>query len=144
MILFFSYNCKFCIEILNLLDNTDLKDKTQMVCIDGVRNLPSFLKVVPTFFIGGNVIEGKDNCIDYIKKNSKQTTQPIKGVDMMSNLTFEGLDNTQQPDTNFSYLNSKEPQLTVEQSKMQMSAKLDQMDFNKKLEELQSMRNNLN
>lgn len=138
--LFFSNYCKYSIELLNLLQNTTLNNKFKLVCIDGISNHPSFLKVVPTLYIDSKIIEGQ-SCKQYIESNSKPLEKKIEGTYLNSNMSFSNIDGSEH-DTSFSYIN-KSSQSTIPTNKMKMSETLKQMDFNKKLEELQQIRNEM-
>lgn len=51
-ICFYSNNCKFCVDIIDKVKNTPLKDNLMYVCVDDPQiQLPNFITVVPTIYL---------------------------------------------------------------------------------------------
>jgi len=51
-ICFYSNNCKFCVDIIDKVKTTPLKDELMYVCVDDPNiQLPNFISVVPTIYL---------------------------------------------------------------------------------------------
>ena len=68
-ILFYSNFCQYCKEFNNEINNLNIKFIG--ICVDGNRNLPNYVKSVPTIAVNNNIIAG-DNVFKWIEN--------IKGI----------------------------------------------------------------
>ena len=94
-ILFFSNYCQHCKEVLEKINNYNLKEQINLNCVDNNRkNLPAFLKSVPTMVIPlENKLVVGDDVFSWINNEiSKKTTKnesPLNNNEEISPWTNE-------------------------------------------------------
>lgn len=69
-VLYYSQNCTYSKEILDLLKNSNLVDQYELTCIDSMRKLPTFIDRVPIMFHNNKVLhdEGLFNYMEHVSK----------------------------------------------------------------------------
>jgi len=89
-ILFYSNFCEYCKEFNNEINNLNIKFIG--ICVDGNRNLPNYVKSVPTIAVNNNIITG-DNVFKWLENiksvshtNSGQQANQNMGQQMNQNM----------------------------------------------------------
>ena len=107
VILFYSEKCTHSNKALAIIKKNNLSIDKQS--IDMLKQIPSFLKVVPTILIqkDSKILEGKD-VFEYLNKNTSDSSiQPFFSNEMTGYSDgYSYLDNSSQINHSYEYLNS--------------------------------------
>lgn len=116
-ILFYSKECAHSMNLIKDMNNMDLSIEVQLVDINEIDTIPSFLDRVPTLFLKEeSKILHDEELFDYISKHEKNV-EPfmIKEMKGLSD-SYSFMEDEIQLDHGYVFLDRGEPQITTNKS----------------------------
>ena len=105
-ILYYSQNCSYSTEILDLMKTSNMLDQYELTCIDSMRKLPAFIDRVPILFHNNKVLhdEGLFNYMEHVSKPTASVEAFTLDTSISDQFSFIGGDGAQNSNMNQSFL----------------------------------------
>jgi hypothetical protein len=78
--LFYSNHCDYCNDVINVLNNFNLTDSINVICIDNQQRLPQVVDRVPMIITSNNKIIADDDVVSFITEMYNNSMESISAL----------------------------------------------------------------